>query len=195
MRGVEKKICVNPSNSINSDPCSGSTIKQCFAYNFQILLAGFSNIYCYILWEFIKFIENRIKLGPVSVKNSLYFFFFFFTETTVVDLLFGRVMEMFWNVFRRRIDTDDVIMAIVVNSKNTTLAAVLALMVIGAAMANSVDLNLCIRNCHQCKKMLGAYFEGQLCAETCVKFKGKMIPDCENLDSVAPFLNKDIAVE
>jgi len=37
---------------------------------------------------------------------------------------------------------------------------------------------------------LGAYFEGPLCADACVKFKGKMIPDCENIDSIAPFLNK-----
>jgi hypothetical protein len=38
--------------------------------------------------------------------------------------------------------------------------------------------------------MLGDYFEGSLCADACVKFKGKMIPDCENIESVAPFLNK-----
>lgn len=37
-------------------------------------------------------------------------------------------------------------------------------------------LNLCLRNCAQCKKMYGSYFEGQLCADGCVKFKGKVIP-------------------
>lgn len=37
-------------------------------------------------------------------------------------------------------------------------------------------LGVCIRNCAQCKKMYGSYFEGQMCADACVKFKGKMIP-------------------
>ncbi|KAL4089879.1 hypothetical protein QTP88_024820 [Uroleucon formosanum] len=62
--------------------------------------------------------------------------------------------------------------------------------IVGHAMADIEDLGMCIRNCAQCKKMLGAYFEGSLYADVCVKFKGKMIPDCENIDSVAPFLNK-----
>ncbi|OWR45209.1 eclosion hormone precursor [Danaus plexippus plexippus] len=36
--------------------------------------------------------------------------------------------------------------------------------------------------------MLGAWFEGQLCAESCVRYRGKMIPDCENFASISPFL-------
>lgn len=51
-------------------------------------------------------------------------------------------------------------------------------------------LGVCIKNCAQCKKMFGAYFEGERCAESCVKFKGKIIPDCEDIASIAPFLNK-----
>ncbi|XP_026813467.1 eclosion hormone-like [Rhopalosiphum maidis] len=71
------------------------------------------------------------------------------------------------------------------------LAAALALIAIfGHVAADMADVGMCIRNCAQCKKMLGAYFEGPLCADACVKFKGKMIPDCENIESVAPFLNK-----
>ncbi|CAO1401102.1 unnamed protein product [Diamesa serratosioi] len=49
-------------------------------------------------------------------------------------------------------------------------------------------LGVCLRNCAQCKKMFGNYFEGHLCADACVKFKGKVIPDCEDLSSIAPFL-------
>ncbi|PNF28222.1 Eclosion hormone, partial [Cryptotermes secundus] len=56
--------------------------------------------------------------------------------------------------------------------------------------ATPYTVGVCIRNCAQCKKMFGPYFEGQLCAEACVKFKGKMIPDCEDITSIAPFLNK-----
>ncbi|XP_001230805.2 eclosion hormone [Anopheles gambiae] len=51
-------------------------------------------------------------------------------------------------------------------------------------------IGICITNCAQCKKMYGAFFEGHLCAEACVQFKGKTIPDCEDLSSIAPFLNK-----
>lgn len=37
--------------------------------------------------------------------------------------------------------------------------------------------------------MFGDYFQGQACAESCLKFKGKAIPDCEDVPSIAPFLN------
>ncbi|XP_060872875.1 eclosion hormone-like [Metopolophium dirhodum] len=78
-----------------------------------------------------------------------------------------------------------------VSRKIALLAAALVLIaIVGYTAADMADVGLCIRNCAQCKKMLGAYFEGSLCADACVKFKGKMIPDCENIDSVAPFLNK-----
>ncbi|XP_022165934.1 eclosion hormone-like [Myzus persicae] len=77
------------------------------------------------------------------------------------------------------------------SKKVALLAAALVLIaIVGYSAADMADVGLCIRNCAQCKKMLGAYFEGPLCADACVKFKGKMIPDCENIDSVAPFLNK-----
>ncbi|GLV31958.1 Eclosion hormone [Carabus blaptoides fortunei] len=49
---------------------------------------------------------------------------------------------------------------------------------------------ICIRNCAQCKKMYVDFFDGQLCADACVKFKGKIIPDCEDLASISPFLVK-----
>lgn len=32
--------------------------------------------------------------------------------------------------------------------------------------------------------MFGNFFEGQLCADSCVKMKGKIIPDCENLGKI-----------
>lgn len=48
----------------------------------------------------------------------------------------------------------------------------------------------CIRNCAQCEKMYGPYFDGELCGDACIKFKGKIIPDCDDIVSVAPFLNK-----
>ncbi|CAH4032269.1 unnamed protein product [Pieris brassicae] len=51
-------------------------------------------------------------------------------------------------------------------------------------------LELCIENCAQCKKMLGAWFDGPLCAESCLKFRGKLIPDCEDFASIAPFITK-----
>lgn len=52
------------------------------------------------------------------------------------------------------------------------------------------QFGLCLHNCAQCKKMFGAFFEGQLCADACIQFKGKIIPDCEDLNSIAPYLNK-----
>ncbi|XP_030369442.1 eclosion hormone [Scaptodrosophila lebanonensis] len=50
-------------------------------------------------------------------------------------------------------------------------------------------IQICLNNCAQCKQMLGDYFQGQSCAESCLKFKGKAIPDCQDIASIAPFLN------
>ncbi|KAH8374582.1 hypothetical protein KR200_001810 [Drosophila serrata] len=50
-------------------------------------------------------------------------------------------------------------------------------------------IQVCLNNCVQCKTMLGDYFQGQNCALSCLKFKGKAIPDCEDIASIAPFLN------
>ncbi|XP_039750568.1 eclosion hormone-like [Pararge aegeria] len=60
------------------------------------------------------------------------------------------------------------------------------------AIATGYDpLQICIENCAQCKKMLGAWFDGSLCAESCLKFRGKMIPECEDFASIASFIHKN----
>ncbi|XP_058065546.1 eclosion hormone-like [Anopheles bellator] len=48
---------------------------------------------------------------------------------------------------------------------------------------------ICVKNCAQCKKVYGAYFEGQRCAESCIKDRGRPVPDCEDIASIAPFLH------
>ncbi|XP_011170944.1 eclosion hormone [Solenopsis invicta] len=52
------------------------------------------------------------------------------------------------------------------------------------------NIGVCIRNCAQCQKMFGTYFMGQKCADFCVKYKGKLIPDCEDEFSIRPFLQE-----
>ncbi|XP_062555120.1 eclosion hormone-like [Armigeres subalbatus] len=79
-----------------------------------------------------------------------------------------------------------------------SIAAVMMVAFVGNSAANpQLDilggydmLGVCINNCAQCKKMFGEFFEGRLCAESCIQFKGKMIPDCEDINSIAPFLHK-----
>ncbi|XP_043268993.1 eclosion hormone [Venturia canescens] len=56
--------------------------------------------------------------------------------------------------------------------------------------ATATRVGTCLRNCAQCTKMFGRYFDGQLCADTCVKYKGKMIPDCEDENSITDFINR-----
>ncbi|XP_012525161.1 eclosion hormone [Monomorium pharaonis] len=53
-----------------------------------------------------------------------------------------------------------------------------------------LNIGVCIRNCAQCRKMFGTYFMGQKCADFCVKYKGKLIPDCEDEFSIRPFLQE-----
>ncbi|XP_063218983.1 eclosion hormone [Bacillus rossius redtenbacheri] len=71
-------------------------------------------------------------------------------------------------------------------------AAMLVALLLCAALpaARASNVALCVRNCAQCKRMFGEYFEGELCADTCIKYKGKVIPDCEDIGSIAPFLNR-----
>lgn len=69
-----------------------------------------------------------------------------------------------------------------------SLGLVLFALLLSEAEANQIGI--CMRNCILCKKMLGNFFEGHLCADTCLKYKGKMIPDCEDIASISPFLNK-----
>ncbi|EAT33309.1 AAEL014409-PA [Aedes aegypti] len=58
-------------------------------------------------------------------------------------------------------------------------------------MLGGIDfLAVCINNCAQCKKLYGAFFEGKLCADACIQFRGRVVPDCEDIGSIAPFLNK-----
>ncbi|KXJ81787.1 hypothetical protein RP20_CCG017791 [Aedes albopictus] len=51
-------------------------------------------------------------------------------------------------------------------------------------------ISVCMTNCAQCKRMYGTFFNGQLCAEACLEFKGKIVPDCEDIGSIAGFLNR-----
>jgi hypothetical protein len=55
-------------------------------------------------------------------------------------------------------------------------------------------LGVCLKNCAQCKKMFGNLFQGELCAKSCVKFKGKVIPDCEDLGKGIIYLLQTITV-
>ncbi|GIX95279.1 eclosion hormone [Caerostris darwini] len=49
---------------------------------------------------------------------------------------------------------------------------------------------MCINNCAQCKRTYGAFFEGQRCAESCIKYRGLLMPDCNDISTISGFLNK-----
>jgi len=57
--------------------------------------------------------------------------------------------------------------------------------------SESREFYLCMKNCGQCESMYGAYFEGDLCAKSCFQMKGTFIPDCIDVASIAPFLNRN----
>ncbi|XP_017893118.1 eclosion hormone isoform X2 [Ceratina calcarata] len=68
------------------------------------------------------------------------------------------------------------------------VAYVMVVMLVAGSAPFDRAVGVCIRNCAQCKKMFGPYFLGQKCADSCVKYKGKLIPDCEDEGSIQPFL-------
>ena len=54
----------------------------------------------------------------------------------------------------------------------------------------------CFRNCHLCTQMYGSgKFYGHLCAHTCIKLRGKLIPDCTDLVSIAPYLDPTVLLD
>ena len=72
------------------------------------------------------------------------------------------------------------------------LVSSLLILLLTVDVAEPADtLYLCMKNCEQCKSMYGAYFEGDLCAKSCFRLKGAFIPDCIDVASIRPFLNKN----
>ncbi|XKL62097.1 hypothetical protein PGB90_001930 [Kerria lacca] len=80
------------------------------------------------------------------------------------------------------------------NTKNKIFVILFMLVLISSTYSVSGNpitlLDACIQNCAQCQDTLDVYFNGKLCADTCIKFKGKTIPDCESFESISPFLVK-----
>ncbi|GFY49249.1 eclosion hormone [Trichonephila inaurata madagascariensis] len=71
-----------------------------------------------------------------------------------------------------------------------TLLAVAVLLSSVIDLTTGRNVALCIRNCAQCKRTFGPFFEGQRCAEWCIRTQGSTLPDCSELDSIADFLTK-----
>ncbi|KAG8177849.1 hypothetical protein JTE90_027115 [Oedothorax gibbosus] len=73
------------------------------------------------------------------------------------------------------------------------MISIIILAVVLTLTPNSVfgrNAGLCIHNCAQCKQTFGPFFEGQRCAEWCIRTQGSTLPDCSELDSIADFLTK-----
>ncbi len=58
-----------------------------------------------------------------------------------------------------------------------------------AASTTGTARSACFRACRTCQQMYGRHFEGHLCAHTCVRLRGRAVPDCADLASIAPFLD------
>ena len=67
----------------------------------------------------------------------------------------------------------------------------LTLLYVTSQVTQASPRNLCLRNCRICESMYGAKFEAHLCAHTCIKLRGKIIPHCTDLSSIAPFLDPE----
>ncbi|XP_073972965.1 salivary peroxidase/catechol oxidase-like isoform X2 [Rhodnius prolixus] len=64
----------------------------------------------------------------------------------------------------------------------------LGLMALLLCHVSSGHLAACILNCAQCKRMLGQFFKGPICAETCLKSLGFVTPDCNKPVSLTAYL-------
>jgi len=47
----------------------------------------------------------------------------------------------------------------------------------------------CLRHCHMCKEMYGRHFMVHLCKDDCMQTRGRLIPDCLDLNSIRDYLD------
>ncbi|XP_022905608.1 eclosion hormone [Onthophagus taurus] len=60
----------------------------------------------------------------------------------------------------------------------------------GCDTTEADSVPVCIRNCVQCKQMLGVYFQGRACGDSCVVSNGREVPDCNNPRTLGVFLKR-----
>ena len=46
----------------------------------------------------------------------------------------------------------------------------------------------CLRHCHMCNEMYGRHFMIHLCKDDCMESRGRLIPDCLDLNSIKDYL-------
>ena len=46
----------------------------------------------------------------------------------------------------------------------------------------------CLRHCHMCKEMYGRHFMVHYCKDDCMQSRGRLIPDCLDLNSIRDYL-------
>ena len=67
----------------------------------------------------------------------------------------------------------------------------LTLFYVTSQITQASPRNLCLRQCRICDSMYGDNFKSHLCAYTCVKSRGRLIPDCTKLKSIHHFLDPE----
>ncbi|TRY80123.1 hypothetical protein TCAL_14829 [Tigriopus californicus] len=75
------------------------------------------------------------------------------------------------------------------------ILSVMCLMIPSSIFVQGSPRSTCLRSCHLCQQMYGDHFQGHLCAHTCIKLRGRVIPDCTNFPSIAPYLDLSNLVE
>lgn len=71
-----------------------------------------------------------------------------------------------------------------------TVVSLVLLSSFGEASSSLSRVKICFKNCGQCKRMLGDYFDGRRCADHCISQKGRFIPDCHDIYSISEFLSR-----
>ena len=76
------------------------------------------------------------------------------------------------------------------SSSRTLAALVVAVLVLSSSLSSlATPRSSCLRSCGRCEQMYGDHFEAHLCAHTCLKLRGRLVPDCADFASIAPFLD------
>ena len=60
-----------------------------------------------------------------------------------------------------------------------------------ATKTPSAALQRCLQNCRHCQNLYREYFRGHLCRSGCQRFRGGVIPDCLDSNSIRHYVDRD----
>ncbi|CAG7734291.1 unnamed protein product, partial [Allacma fusca] len=138
-------------------------------------------------WDYLQFSE--LMKDPEDLVTQSSSMFTFKSRDQHLNILKKPLRRLPYHILLKRQNSDKKMNFRVISS----LLILLCLFQWSQAMLSSSSrksIKICLKNCGQCQRVYGDYFEGRRCADHCIATKGRSIPDCNDVNSIGGFLSK-----